>query len=185
MRLPPQDANRTSSGKISAKNGGPPPEKAYSFEFFREHSNEGSIAADSRRHPNGSATMARTRCTGKALAERRRRAMRLHLAEFIQEEIAEKLGVHSSVVCRDLQSLRDTWRSADSPILRRRALLRRQSGNGDRHPTRCMRLSPGTLHPGAYQPFIAAIQYEEVAASRNERMIHDPLVDGYGPQLKL
>ena len=32
--------------------------------------------------------MAKKRCTGKALAERRRRAMRLHLAEFSQEEIA-------------------------------------------------------------------------------------------------
>ena len=38
--------------------------------------------------------MAKKRCTGKALAERRRQAMRLHLAEFTQEEIADKLGVH-------------------------------------------------------------------------------------------
>ena len=41
---------------------------------------------------NGSTTMTRKRCTGKGLAERRRRAMRLHLAEFAQEEIADKLG---------------------------------------------------------------------------------------------
>ena len=33
-------------------------------------------------------TMAKKRCTGKVLAERRRRAMQLHLAEFTQEEIA-------------------------------------------------------------------------------------------------
>ena len=38
--------------------------------------------------------MAKKRCTGKALAERRRQAMRSHLAEFTQEEIADKLGAH-------------------------------------------------------------------------------------------
>ena len=61
--------------------------------------------------------MTRKRCTGKALAERRRRAMQLHLAEFTQEEIADKVGVHRSVVCRDLQSVRDARRSGDSPDL--------------------------------------------------------------------
>ena len=45
--------------------------------------------------------MAKKRRSGKALAERRRRTMRLHLAEFSQEEIADKLGMHPSVVCRD------------------------------------------------------------------------------------
>ena len=43
------------------------------------------------------------------------------------------------------------------PILRWRALLRWLSGNGDRHPTRCMRLRPGTLHPGASPHFSSAI----------------------------
>jgi hypothetical protein len=43
------------------------------------------------------------------------------------------------------------------PILRWRALLRWLSGNGDRHPTRCMSLRPGTLHPGASPHFRAAI----------------------------
>ena len=102
--------------------------------------------------------MTRKRCTGKALAERRRRAMQLHLAGFTQEEIADKLGVDRSVVCRDLQSLRDTWRSGDSPDLEEARITQRLSGNGDRHPTRCMRLRPGTLHPGASPPFRAAIQ---------------------------
>ena len=59
--------------------------------------------------------MAQKRCTGKALAERRRRAMQLHLAEFTQEEIADKLGVHSSVVCRDLQWIRDSICPGESP----------------------------------------------------------------------
>ncbi len=61
--------------------------------------------------------MTRKRLAGKALAERRRRAMQLHLAGFTQEEIAEKVGMHRSVVCRDLQSARDVCRSGDSPDL--------------------------------------------------------------------
>ena len=63
--------------------------------------------ADSRRYTNGGTTMTRKRCTGKALAERRRRAMHLHVAGFTQEEIAEKVGVHRPVVSRDLQSVRE------------------------------------------------------------------------------
>ena len=59
--------------------------------------------------------MAKKRCTGKALAERRRRTMQLHLAEFTQEEIADKLGVHPSVVCRDLQWIRDSICPGESP----------------------------------------------------------------------
>jgi hypothetical protein len=41
----------------------------------------------------------------------------LYLAEFTQEEIAEKVGMHRSVVSRDLQSARDVCRSGDSPDL--------------------------------------------------------------------
>ncbi len=39
----------------------------------------------------------------------------LHLAEFSQEEIAEKVGVHPSVVCRDLQWIRDSICPGESP----------------------------------------------------------------------
>ena len=41
----------------------------------------------------------------------------LYLAEFTQEEIGEKIGMHRSVVSRDLQSARDVCRSGDSPDL--------------------------------------------------------------------
>ena len=41
----------------------------------------------------------------------------LYLAEFTQEEIAEKVGMHRSVVSRDPQSARDVCRSGDSPDL--------------------------------------------------------------------
>jgi hypothetical protein len=65
--------------------------------------------------------------------------MRLHLAGFTQKKIADKLGVARTVVCRDLLSLRDTWGSGDSPDLEKARFTRRLSGNGDRHPTRCIR----------------------------------------------
>ena len=41
----------------------------------------------------------------------------LYLAEFTQEEIAEKVGMHHSVVSRDLQSARGVCRRGDSPDL--------------------------------------------------------------------
>ncbi|MGO8745328.1 MAG: hypothetical protein ACLQNE_05010, partial [Thermoguttaceae bacterium] len=41
--------------------------------------------------------------------------MRLHLAEFTQAEIADKLGVHPSVVCRDLEWIRDSICPRESP----------------------------------------------------------------------
>ena len=124
MRLPPQDANRTSFGKISAKNGGPRRKKLIASSFAANLAMEGYTvrggrctvcspafgrlsawipaeagttnigrrlprrdltSADSRRQTTGSTTMTRKRCTGKALAQRRRWAMKLHLAGFTQE----------------------------------------------------------------------------------------------------
>ena len=59
--------------------------------------------------------MARKRCTGKALAERRRRVFNFYVAGFTQEEIAEKVGRHRSVVSRDLQWVRDSACPGESP----------------------------------------------------------------------
>ena len=61
--------------------------------------------------------MPKRQWNSKALAERRRRVFQLYVAGFTQEEIAEKVGMHRSVVCRDLQSARDVCRSGDSPDL--------------------------------------------------------------------
>ncbi|MGO8752678.1 MAG: helix-turn-helix domain-containing protein [Thermoguttaceae bacterium] len=68
--------------------------------------------------------MTRKRCTGKALAERRRRAMQLHLAGFTQEEIAEKLGVYRSVVSCDLHGSAIPVAPGNPPTSRRRASYR-------------------------------------------------------------
>ena len=141
--------------------------------------------ADSRRYTNGSTTLTRKRWTGKALAERRWRTKQLHLAGFTQEEIAGKLGADCSVFYRDLQSARDVCRSGDSPDLEAARFTRTAIRKRGRHPTRCMRVMPGTLYPGASPHFRSAIAPENAAASWDERRLYDPLVDGYGPQLKL
>ncbi len=81
---------------------------------------------------------------------------RLYLAEFTQEEIAESACTAPSfpAICNRPA----TYAAAGiPPILRWPALLRWLSGNGDRHPTRCMRLKPGTLHPGASPHFRLSI----------------------------
>jgi hypothetical protein len=62
--------------------------------------------------------MTRRPWISKKLAERRRRAMRLHLAGFTREEIADKLGVHTSVVCRDLKWSRDSSCPGESSDVR-------------------------------------------------------------------
>jgi hypothetical protein len=59
--------------------------------------------------------MTRKRWSAKAMAEPRRRAMQLHLAGFTQEEIAEKVGTHRSIVCRALRWIRDSSCPGQSP----------------------------------------------------------------------
>ena len=68
--------------------------------------------------------MTRKRCTGKALAERRRRAMQFHIAGFTREEIAEKVGMHRSAVCRDLQWIRDSSCPGESPDVQEACFIR-------------------------------------------------------------
>ena len=120
--------------------------------------------------------MARKRCTGKALAERRRRTMQLHLAEFSQEEIAEKLGVHPSVVCRDLQWIRDSICPGESPDVQEAWFIQIER--------MIFKPEPGQFDP-RHPPLAGTSSPEEAAASWKERRIYDPRVDGYGPQLEL
>ena len=130
--------------------------------------------------------MTRKRWAGKALAERRRRAMQLHLAEFTQEEIADKLGVAPPVVCRDLQSLRDAWRSGDSPDLEEARFTPMAIRKRGQAPYTLYEVEARYTTSGSQSPFpVRHCSPEEAAASWNERRIYDPLVDGYGPQLKL
>ncbi|MGO8749107.1 MAG: hypothetical protein ACLQNE_24370 [Thermoguttaceae bacterium] len=120
--------------------------------------------------------MTRKRCTGKALAERRRRTFQLYLAEFTQEEIADKVGVHRSVVSRDLQSVRDSACPGESPNVQEACFTQMAK----------MKFNPeGSQFDPRHPPLEKTMTPEEAAASWNERKIYDPLVDGYGPQLKL
>ncbi len=112
--------------------------------------------------------MTQKRSHSKALAQRRRGARHLHLAEFTQEEIADKLGVERPVVCRDLQSFRDAWRSGDSPDLEE-ARFTQMAKNGVQ-PAR-IGVRPDTPAERRND------QPEEAAASWNERRICYHLVD--------
>jgi hypothetical protein len=99
----------------------------------------------------------------------------LHLAGFTQEEIADPLGVERSMICRDLQSLRDTWHSGDSPDLEEASFTQLAK----------MMFIPG---PGQFDPrhppLAGTFSTEKVAETRKERRSYDPRVDGYGPQLR-
>ena len=59
--------------------------------------------------------MTRRPWISKKLAERRRKEYQLHLAGYTQEEIADKVGVHRSVVSRDLQAFRDSICPGEPP----------------------------------------------------------------------
>jgi hypothetical protein len=132
--------------------------------------------ADSRRYTNGSTIMPRKRCTGRALAQRRRRAMRLYLAEFSQEEIADKLGIHRSVVCRDLQWIRDSICPGESPDVQEAYFIQIER--------MIFNPGPGQFDP-RHPPLDKSMSPEDAAASWKDRKIFDLTVDGYGPQLKL
>ncbi|MGO8744425.1 MAG: hypothetical protein ACLQNE_00415 [Thermoguttaceae bacterium] len=100
----------------------------------------------------------------------------MYLAEFTREEIAEKVGVHRSVVCRDLQWIRDSSCPGETPDVQEACFIQMQRMMFNREPSE---FDP--RHP----PLAGTSSPEEAAASWNERRIYDPLVDGYGPQLKL
>jgi hypothetical protein len=133
--------------------------------------------ADSRRYTNGSTTMTRKRCTGKALAERRRRAMHLRVAGFNQEEIADKLGVERPVVRRDLQSLRETWRSGDSPDLEE-ARFTKMAKNEVQGRKDCS----STRHTGRWKERSAPRRWRNPGKKGGSTT---NVVEGYYPQLKL
>ncbi len=112
----------------------------------------------------------------QGLAQRRRRALQLHLAEFTQEGIADKLGVARPVVCRDLQSARDAWRSGDSPDLEEARFTQMAK----------MKFSPQGLEFDSRHPSMeGTFRPEEAAASWYERRIYDHIFDGYCTQLRL
>ncbi len=120
--------------------------------------------------------MTRKRATGKALAERRRRVFQLYVAGFTQEEIAEKVGVHRSVVSRNLQSVRESVCPGESADVQEACFIQMER----------MKFNPrGLQFDPTHPPLAGTFTPEEVAESWKERRVHYHIVDGYCPQLKL
>ncbi|MGO8748094.1 MAG: sigma factor-like helix-turn-helix DNA-binding protein [Thermoguttaceae bacterium] len=120
--------------------------------------------------------MTRKRATGKALAERRRRVFQLYVAGFTQEEIAEKVGVHRSVVSRNLQSVRESVCPGESADVQEACFIQMER----------MKFNPrGLQFDPTHPPLAGTFRPEEVAESWKERRVYDPIADGYGTQLKL
>jgi hypothetical protein len=59
----------------------------------------------------------------------------LYLAEFTREEIAEKVGVHRSVVCRDLQWIRDSSCPGETPDVQEACFIQMQRMMFNREPS--------------------------------------------------
>jgi hypothetical protein len=78
--------------------------------------------------------MPRKRSNSKVLAERRRRAFQLYLAGFTQEEIVEKVGVHRSVVSRDLRLIRDSSCPGESPDVQEACFIQMAKLDQLEHP---------------------------------------------------
>jgi len=119
--------------------------------------------------------MTRRPWISKKLAERRRKEYQLHLAGYTQEEIADKVGVHRSVVSRDLQAFRDSICPGEPPDVQ------------EAYYVQMVRMifnpGPGQFDP-RHPPLEKSLSPDEAAASWKDKKIYDPRVDGYGPQLK-
>jgi hypothetical protein len=121
-------------------------------------------------------TMPKRRWNSKALAERRRRAFQLYLAGFTQEEIAEKVGVHCSFVSRDLQSFRDSVCPGESLDVQEACFIQMER----------MKFNPqGLQFDPMHPPLGCTCSPEKVAESWQQRRVHDNIVEGYCPQLRL
>jgi transcriptional regulator with XRE-family HTH domain len=100
----------------------------------------------------------------------------LYLAGFTQEEIADKVGVDRSIVSRDQRSVRDSVCPGESPDVQEACFIQMAK----------LKFNPeGSQFDPRHPPLEKSMSPEEAAASWNERRIYNPLVGGYGPQLKL
>ena len=86
--------------------------------------------------------MSRKRCTGKAWPNGDGGRWQLYLAEFTREEIAEKVGVHRSVVCRDLQWIRDSSLPGETPDVQEACFI--QIAKNDVQPRETVGVDPQT-----------------------------------------
>ena len=119
--------------------------------------------------------MTRRPWISKALAERRRRVFHFYIAGYTQEEIADKVGVHRSVVSRDLQAFRDSICPGEPPDVQEAYYV--QMARMIFNP------EPSQFDP-THPPLEKSLSPDEAAASWKDKKIYDPRVDGYGPQLK-
>ncbi|MGO8745473.1 MAG: hypothetical protein ACLQNE_05745 [Thermoguttaceae bacterium] len=120
--------------------------------------------------------MPKRQWNSKALAERRRRTFHLYVAGFTQEEIAEKVGMHGSVVSRDLQTFREAACPGESPDVQEACFIEMER----------MKFNPqGLQFDPTHPPLAGAFSPEEVAESLKERRVHDLIGMGYYPQLRL
>jgi hypothetical protein len=100
--------------------------------------------------------MPKKRWTGKALAERGRRALHLRVAGFSQEEIAETVGLHRSVVSRDLQWIRDSSCPGKSPDVQEASFIQMET----------MKFNPeGSQFDPRHPPLEKTMSPEKAAAS--------------------
>ncbi len=120
--------------------------------------------------------MPKRQWNSKALAERRRRVFNFYVAGFTQEEIAEKVGMHRSVVSRDLQWVRESACPGESPDVQEACFIQMER----------MKFNPQRLQFDPTDPPLAGtFSPEEAAEFWKERRVYDHRVDRYGPQLKL
>jgi IS30 family transposase len=120
--------------------------------------------------------MPKRRWNSKALAERRRRVFNFYVAGFTQEEIAEKVGMHRSVVSRDLQWVRDSVCPGESPDVQEAWLIQMER----------MKFNPqGLQFDPTHPPLAGTFSPEEVAESWKERRVYDQTIEGYCTKLKL
>ena len=135
--------------------------------------------------------MTRRRCTGKALAERRRRAMQLHLAEFTQEETAEQQTTNHTNHTNRAGVTQDMSATVGGlscllpgdPLYSPNPWSVNEDGMWVDSAGMKFNPEPSRFDP-RHPPLEKTMSLEETAASWKDTRIYDPNVDGYGPQLR-
>ncbi len=134
--------------------------------------------------------MTRKRCTGRALAERRRRAMQLQLAGFTREEIAQQQTTNHTNHTSRAGVTQDMIATVGGPscLLPGDTLYSPNpwsvNEDGMWVDSAGMKFNPhGSRFDPRQPPLEKTRSPEEAAASWKDKKIYDPAVDGYGLRL--